>query len=335
MTRTAILAVDGGSSKTDVALIDDRGRVLGTARGPGIPYASIGLDAAMERLALTVAACRTDASRHREAPPVADVGVYCLPGMDLGEHRRPLARALAGREWSRRQLVHNDTFAVLRAGTDRAWGVAVVGGTALNCLGIGRRGRAVRFPALGWVSGDLGGGFWLGQQTLAAAVRGRDGRGPRTILERLVPAHFGLSLPAAVGRAVLSERLDAFRVVELAPIAFAAAAAGDLVARAILDRLADEVVALAVATLRRLRAVRTRVDVVLGGGLFHDNDDDDFLGRIRQGIKADAPLARVVQLAAPPVAGAALIGLDAVGAGADGARRARAGLTERRLSGAR
>ena len=35
MTSTALLAVDGGNSKTDVALLDVHGSVLAAVRGPG------------------------------------------------------------------------------------------------------------------------------------------------------------------------------------------------------------------------------------------------------------------------------------------------------------
>ena len=37
VSTPAVLAVDGGNSKTDVALVDAGGGVLGAARGPGHP----------------------------------------------------------------------------------------------------------------------------------------------------------------------------------------------------------------------------------------------------------------------------------------------------------
>ena len=55
-------------------------------------------------------------------------------------------------------MVDNDTFAVLRAGTERGWGVAVVCGAGINCVGVSPDGRHARFPALGTITGDWGGG---------------------------------------------------------------------------------------------------------------------------------------------------------------------------------
>jgi N-acetylglucosamine kinase-like BadF-type ATPase len=332
VTGRAFLAVDGGNSKTDVALVSDQGHVLGVARGPGLPYRGIGVRAAIERLGATVETCCADAQRNPGSGPVAGTGVYCLPGIDLRANRQTLGRAVAQAGWTERNMLLNDTFAVLRAGSDRGWGVAVVCGAGMNCLGIGPSGRMVRFPALGWASGDGGGGFVVGREAVAASVRGRDGRGPRTVLEQLVPEHFGLPRPGSIAAAIHAGRLSARRVVELPPVVFAAAGAGDHVAREIVDRLADEVIALVLATVRRLRVVREDTDVVLGGGLFRSGDEA-FLTRIGEGIAAVAPRARVAPLTAPPVVGAALMALDLLATPA-AARRLRTRLDEERLRNA-
>ena len=47
----AVLAIDGGNSKTDVCLISADGRLLGYARGPGSNHQVVGLDAAFDVLA--------------------------------------------------------------------------------------------------------------------------------------------------------------------------------------------------------------------------------------------------------------------------------------------
>src|SRR3989442_1008227 len=73
-----------------------------------------------------------------------------------------------------------------------------------------------------------------------AAVGARDGRGPRRELERTIPAHFGLTRPAALTRAMYDERIRMDRLGELSPVVFATARGGDPVARAIINRLADE-----------------------------------------------------------------------------------------------
>ena len=131
---------------------------------------------------------------------VADVARILLAGADLPVEERALHEAVAERGWSRSITVANDTFGVLRAGTDLGWGVAIVCGAGLNCVGVAPDGREARFPALGLITGDWGGGEDVGLAGLAAAARGADGRGEPTSLERAVPGHFGLETPQAAGR---------------------------------------------------------------------------------------------------------------------------------------
>jgi N-acetylglucosamine kinase-like BadF-type ATPase len=132
--------------------------------------------------------------------------------------------------------------------------------------------------------------------------------------------------------AVYVGRIDHGRLSALAPLVFSAANRGDRVARGLIDELADEVVATAVAAIRRLHLTSRDVEVILGGGVFR-SDDRGLLDRIHAGIVAAAPRALIRKLAAPPVLGAALIGLDTVHAGAATRSRLRKTLTDQRLMG--
>ena len=305
-----VLAVDGGNSKTDVAIVAEDGRLLAAARGSTSSHQAVGLEPGMERLAGLVA--EVVAGSGLEARP--DCAVYTLAGADTRADVKELMEALGGRGFARDLVVRNDAFGALRAGTDRSWGVVVICGQGVNAAGVGPDGRSVRLDALGAISGDWGGGTDVGWEGLAAAVRARDGRGPRTRLERDVPAHFGLQSPAAVTSAMYTGRIAERRIGELSPVVFAAAQAGDTAARRIVDLLADEIVTMAGAMIRRLHLVRRDPDVVLGGGVFRTRDGD-FYARIEAGVAAIAPAARVVRLSAPPVAGAALLGLDRLAGG--------------------
>ena len=329
--RAAVLAVDGGGSKTDVAIVSAKGDVLGVARGPTCSHELVGLGGVVGALRPTVDAALRQAGIAADNGPVADVGAFALSGADLPSDDRRLLRVLRTAEWAGSELVANDTFAVLRAGTDRGWGIGVVCGSGINCTGVGPDGRTVRFPAVGEFPGAADGGGWIGEMGLGAAVRGRDGRGQRTVLERTVPAHFGVRRPWSVLEGIRNGLIARDRVVlELPPLVFAAAAQGDAVARSIVDALADEVVTMVVASLRRLRLLRAEVDVTLGGGVFRA-EDPAFVTRIRTGVSETAPNARVAVLDGPPVVGAALLGLDHAGARDGAAARVRGQLTAARM----
>jgi N-acetylglucosamine kinase-like BadF-type ATPase len=328
--QTTLVAVDGGGSKIDVALLGDEGRLLGARRWRGSTYEGL-WEGDLRGLVAAIDAVCADAGID-PGLPVAPLGVYCLTGVDFPQDARFIRRALARRRLSETGVVLNDTFAALRAGSEKSWGVAVVCGAGINCTGVAPDGRTARFRALGELSGDWGGGHAIGLAALGAAVRARELRGPRTTLERLVPDHFRLRRPSDVVAAIHFGRLASSRLIELAPVVFAAARHGDRVARGIVDRQADEVVAMVASAVRRLRIARLAVDVVLGGGIFH-NDDPPFIARIAAGVERVAPTATVIPLQAPPVLGSALIGLDRLGARRAAATALREQLTYERLAG--
>lgn len=317
----AVLAVDGGNSKTDVALVAADGSLLAAVRGPTTSHQAVGLEAGTARLVSLVAEATRAACIDPAARPVAAIGVHAVAGADFRRDVRMLERALARTLLSGRDIVANDCFGALWAGAGEGWGIALICGQGINGAAVAPDGREARFDGVGDISGDWGGGTSVGRAGLAAAVRARDGRGPRTSLERLVPAHFGLGRPAAVTRAFYDGRIAEPRVGELSPVVFGAARDGDVVARAIVDRLADELAAMAGALARRLHLTRLPAEVVLAGGVFR-TPDEGFFARLDGGIRGVVPGARLVQLDVPPVAGAALHGLDVLGYPDDAARHA-------------
>ncbi|OEV06610.1 ATPase, partial [Streptomyces nanshensis] len=55
LTTSACLAIDAGNTKTDVAVVDIGGAVLGRARGGGFRPPAVGVEAAVDGLGTTIA----------------------------------------------------------------------------------------------------------------------------------------------------------------------------------------------------------------------------------------------------------------------------------------
>lgn len=331
----AVIAVDVGNSKTDVALVGETGDVLAALRGPTASHQQVGADDGIARLVSLVERACLAAGLQPAVRPAAQVMAYCGAGADLPSDVRLLERGLRRTRLAPAEVVVNDCYGGLRAGTSRTWGICVICGSGMNCVGVAPDGRTARFDALGEISGDWGGGGAVGQAGLAAAVRAQDGRGPATILERMVAAHFGVARPRSLTLAMYRRTIPYRRHPEIARLVFEAAGLDDRVAREIVDRQADEVVAWAGAAIRRVRLQRLDPDVILAGGVFR-TEDRAFYDRIRAGIAAVAPAARVRRLSSPPVVGAALLGLDRLAGEPVPAaveERLRACLTDERLAG--
>ncbi|MGV9554786.1 N-acetylglucosamine kinase [Streptomyces sp. NPDC003401] len=305
----SVLAVDAGNSKTDVAVVAADGEVLATARGGGFRPPAVGVGPAVDALADTV----TRAYAAAGVTSVTHVSA-CLAHADLPVEEERLAAALRERAWGGSVEVRNDTFAILRAGVAEPRGVAVVCGAGINCVGMRPDGRTARFPALGRISGDWGGGWDLAEEALWHAVRAEDGRGPATALAHTLPAHFGLPTTYALVESLHLERVPGARRHELTPVLFATASGGDAVARAVVDRLAAEVAGMAAVALARLDLLAEETPVLLGGGVLTAGHRrlDDGIGEL---LAARAPRAVPRVVRERPVLGAALLGLDRLRAG--------------------
>jgi N-acetylglucosamine kinase-like BadF-type ATPase len=321
VSAVGVVAVDGGNSKTDVALVGADGALLAHVRGPASSPHYLGPDGVMDLLDGLLDDAVRQAGLHRDGEPFADVAQLLLAGVDFPSEEEELRELASRRRWGARTKVGNDTFAVLRAGTERGWGVAVTCGAGINCVGVAPDGRHVRFLSLGPITGDWGGGYDVGEAALFAAARSEDGRGVKTSLERSVPGHFGLERPSELAEAIHTKRVGHRRLVELAPLVFSEAD-HDGEAAAIVDRLASEVVAMARATLTRLDLTGAPAEVLLGGGLLRSGDTR-LIGAIEAGLREVDPRISVRATSSPAIVGAALLGLDELGAAPEAQERLR------------
>jgi N-acetylglucosamine kinase-like BadF-type ATPase len=303
-----VLAVDGGNSKTDVALLNEEGSLLSWVRGPGSALGPRQTAAVVARLAAL-------AAHEAGLDPDELAGVHascCLAGADLPVQVEALRTALtAERVWGSVE-VRNDAWALLRTGA--APGVPAVGvvcGAGLKCVAHAED-RRFEFPGLGWQSGDLSGaGDLLAREAVRAAARDEDGRGPATALRQAVCDRLAVASVREVAERLLAKKLTERQLGVLVPVVLSLADAGDPVAFTLVDGLAVEVATLARSARRRFAPASAAWTLVLGGGLFREPD-----GRLLAAVRAAAPGLedefRIAVPDAPPVAGAALLGLDQV-----------------------
>jgi N-acetylglucosamine kinase-like BadF-type ATPase len=292
-----VLAVDGGNSKTDVALVADDGALLAAVRGQTVSHQAVGLDEGMDRLGRLGA--EVGASMDRPAA----VGVFALAGADYPSDLRLLQRGIERLGIAREVVVVNDTMAALRAGSRQSWGIALICGQGVNGLGVAPDGRVVRFDGVGDISGDWGGGYVARAGSAGSgspcARRPRPADEPREARARSF--RVGVSrgrwfARCTRARCPRSVSASCRRSSSRLPLS------GDAVARGIVNRLADELGVMAKALIRRLRLGRLDPDVVLAGGVFRA-DDPAFHQRLSAAVADAAPNARVVRLEAPPVSG--------------------------------
>ena len=127
---------------------------------------------------------------------------------------------------------------------------------------------------LGWLLGDEGSGFWIGQRVVRAALADLDGRGPATALTPLMLARLGVPAPSDAGdREPIMAVVRALYAGPPVRLADYAGLVFEVDGDATADRILDDAAAALARTLAAVRSPTVSGPVVLGGGI---------LGRGRQ-----------------------------------------------------
>ena len=303
-----VAAVDGGGSKTDVAVLDlATGEVLGTARGAGCSHHQLGIDAAVAVIDSTVTSALAEAGAH--ASDVVHAGCY-LTAIDLDSEQDAVQASIRALPWGARSvLVDNDVFALLRAGTDSPDAAVVICGTGINGVAVRADGATARVLALGHISGDWGGSSGLAEEVLWYAARAEDGRGEPTALRAALLDWTGCASVHDVTMAVHTGELAVSSWWDRAPEIVALAHAGDEVARHLLDRQGEEIGLLAASLLARLDLGETAVPVVLGGGI-GATGDPFLVSAAERTLAARVPKATLTIVTERPIVGASNLALE-------------------------
>ncbi len=301
------LGIDIGGTKSHALIADETGRALGFGRaGPG-NYQSVGYPGMEAALRAAAEQALASAGLHRDQIAGAGFGIggYDWPSQE-GIMRETIGRALGLR--ASLTLV-NDAVLGLLAGTEAGWGVALVAGTGNNCRGRDREGREGRVTGEGWQFGEYGGAGELVMRAVQVVSAAWSRRGPPTALT----AAFVAALGARDGDDLLEGlSLERYHLRgDTARLVFQVAAAGDPVAVEVIAWAGRALGDLAVGVIRQLDLEHQPCDVVLVGSMF--NGGPLLLDPLRATIEATAPQARLRRLAAPPVIGAVLLGLEHAG----------------------
>lgn len=304
-----VIGVDGGATKTHALVIDDTGQALGFGSAGGSNQNVIGLEAAFVEIGSAINFALSDAQLTGRD---VEVGCFCLAGAALPDHFVLLQQAVESLAPAASVIIKNDTFATLRAGLSRSWGVALICGTGFNGAGRAPDGREARYAALGTWSGDWVGGSMLGEEIIRAVMRGYDGRDQPTLLNELVLQALRVADEETLMVQLFRKEISRAAVTSLVPLLFEAALMGDQVARDLIIRAGTDLGVSANVLIRRLSLQDTDVKVVLGGSVFKGKGPL-LLDTIREVIHQLAPRAQLVRLKNEPVVGAALLALEAAG----------------------
>jgi glucosamine kinase len=282
-----LLGIDGGATKTLAAVLDLQSNSLHLAHAGPSNQDAVGAKAAGEAL---IGAADEAIERAGIARDQLAAAVLAVAGTDTDAVSKHV-RAAGREEW----IVVNDVVGAWATATGAGPGVAVISGTGSNVFGVGPDGRSWRAGGWGHLLGDEGSGYWLGVQSIKAALADREASGPPTALSDAAPAFFKLSSVEALASYVYSKPLTKGEIAAFAIETAKLAEDGDAVARELFERGAGELGAQIAAVIRQ-----SGLDTIGAG----EGEERSFpVGLIGSAFKAGPmfidPLSRAIHEVAP------------------------------------
>ncbi len=297
-----LLGVDGGATKTLAAVLDLQERTLHVGHAGPSNEDAVGASAAVGALLGAAEDAIAAAGISSEQLGAAVLAVAGTDTASVTGH----VRAARSDAW----IVVNDVVGAWATATGGAPGVAAISGTGSNVFGVGEAGRSWRAGGWGHVLGDEGSGYWLGVESIRAALRDREASGPQTGLGEAACAFFQTKSIEALASLVYSKPLTKGEIAGLAIETARLAENGDEVACELFERGADALGGQIVAVIEQA-GLEGSFPVGLIGSAYKAGEV--FVAPLSTRIRKAAPDAQIAKVEMAPVGGSLLLAAKACG----------------------
>jgi len=219
------IGIDGGGTKTEFVLTDERDNVLSSLLKTGSNPNDIGIENSYLLLLNGIKELLHGREIDRE-----NLFIFAgVAGAGVGDTAKILQEKLSA-EYPHVQVASDlmNALEVCLRGED---GVAVICGTGISCA-ICKEGKYKIVGGYGYLFEDGGSGYAYGRDAINAALKYEDGIGEKTVLLEYLQAHFSKTVRASLGELL---RKGKFFVASFCPLVFQGWASGDAVCQKIVE----------------------------------------------------------------------------------------------------
>jgi len=310
-----ILGVDGGATKSHLAIFDSSGKCVAfETYGPLNHEVMIGSYTELEER-LTELLPRVVKSAGATIDDIAHA-VFGLAGVDTNA-QQVLISNIIDKIGFKSQMTCNDALLGVPAGCPNCIGICAINGTGFKLAAIDNSGVTVETCGLGIYTDDLGGGGWYGHRVIGSVYNEIYKLGRPTIMKDMVYNLLGISRREDYLE-VFTEMLEADKLdkVALSSITFEAAALGDEVALGILEESAEQYSGAIARLILDFDFPKDKpVHVALAGSVFVKQKVKILQEKIATRVNSAIDGQEVIytELDAPPVAGAVMWAAQSAG----------------------
>ncbi|MDD4574613.1 MAG: BadF/BadG/BcrA/BcrD ATPase family protein [Sphaerochaeta sp.] len=291
------LVCDGGGTKTEFVLFDQKGTILAKHLGVGSNALFIDetkvVDSVASGILKCLELCTLNVQHLRQI-------VLFIPG--FGACLPTLIQKL-GYE---RVSILSDEENALYGALGKKPGIVVLGGTGSFAVGRTIRGEKVVCGGWGPLIGDLGSGYHIGIMALSCIARRYDEGNPNTKLGALICNELGIDDVRLLRRRIYKPALSRAEIAALSFVVEKAAGEDDPDALAIIDNAAKELAELAMVVSQRMGDTQPEIALIGGVANMGESITIPFSRYIHESI----PKAVILPSGFSPIMGAMLYVLD-------------------------
>jgi len=304
-----VLGVDGGNTKTDYFLFNEKGEFVDHLRAGTCSHEA--LDDEFDGAYRVMKHCITELLS-RNNLKVSDVAAatFGLAGVDVPFQKVALEGIVKKIGFTNFAVV-NDSAIGIKAGTSKGYGICSVNGTGTSNSGIDQYGGYLQVGGIGDVSCDFAGGGFLAEEVIRAVYSAAYRCGEATSLSQIVFDKLGIEgkedLMDGIANVFKRRR---FNYTELTIACFEEANKGDKVALDILYRMGDNCAKSGAGLINNLR-FGDEVDACLVGSVWVKGACPHAINTYKQKIQEyTGKKVNVNVLTVPPATGAIIWALE-------------------------
>ena len=300
------IGVDGGGTKTQYALFDDKKNMLSTVKTEGsnhenleggIPAAAAIIMRGIEELLMNNALLQENVT----------FVLMALAGMDHPYQEEAMAKELKAAGLTIPFSLYNDGFIVVKAGVSGKSGIGYNCGTGTCCNSIDDDGHLLQIGGFGMLSGDVGGGLWIAAQAFQLAYNEICLGGAKTLCTKKMTEKFGMaperdSLLALIPR---YEQEDSAFIRDMIDVFFESLAEGDEETARVSDGMARRGAQFIAGHIFRQHFTGEVIEVVLSGSMHTKLVSDEYIAAMQKYTEdLTGRKCEFKRLTVPPVTGA-------------------------------
>ncbi len=300
-----VIGVDGGGSKTLAVLADLEGKILAKAKSGPSSFIKVGI----KETVLNITEAIEKILKKQKKGKILSTFIALAAIEENKEMGKRIKRILSRQSkvseiFKGKVVVGSDQVAAFRSGTDKKEGGILISGA--GCSAHGWRGNK-EFKTNGWgYLNDEGSGFWIGQEGFRAVNKDLDGRGPKTLITKLIFRKLKIKNIEDLKKKVYTPDLIK-TILSFSILVAKVSKRNDKVAKNILIKAGNELALAANTVIKKLNFQKEKFPFILAGGMFKSKI---VLDTVKKEIKKVAPKVQFIQPKVESVIGAVKLAIE-------------------------